>query len=1525
MEAHLRKITRSLGKAVTELEQVSTSEKVAEKLDAEWMERFHSGIAVPTPLVDAGATKPREAHDACGQDGASEGGTDLRWTFLSTRWLPLLRDLHHTVGVLDQEESALQAAEQAEETAAAAAGHKSAGGEADGDGAPPGSSSSRAAPPRPPKGLLSLRDYTVIHAALEIVVHWGLVPVLEPGVGVFDLDKRPRSRAVKLSRRVLHYWGAGKQQSDHIVVSSQAASAAPGGGAGASAGARSAVGGGGGRSPSAGADGVGGDGRAARAQLALCTGVIQGVVMTGQFMPMLMPLYLPDLLAARLQLVYGQAAVACARAAAAAAAAAAASANTTSSPALPHTGGEDVPKTQATATADCRPPAPLPGDRDPSPAVPATTANGSSRTATGSVSPPLLMSALRAVLKDVGPRHVMGALRHLLSQGARAPPWLRQRAGRILSEIVLRPGGVQATLEVYLAGAGTGSAAAAAGGEGDEIKACLRVAKLLATPPKRVAARDYVARVAPQLAEMLHFDGQQRAIVTRVMVMIIGRLSESMPAETRRLILFPLLRPLLLFWGPRGKLHAPLRPSSRSSLAAKSGPSSATKSKERLRPVSPSALAAAGVPASNEGVGGVASPAAGGPREEADRGGDGGIGGSSVAADDIVSSEEMLGRCLEDLEKLLTAAPAPPALLRELSAMGVPVPLFRLHCFCATAKSRNLQSTKASLAALLPSSTTAASDLVAGLLPDRNSGWGAGVNPRFTPGPTGGTVLRAGVPAAAGGKNAGPHSGGSDAAAPLEADDSLLGMEAALQGLGLDPETLRLVGSAAAAAAAGGGLGGEEGVAGVGAGLMGALAGLKEAEGRARAAADVLEGLGEGSPVAGQVFDMLLRRYLSLRDGEGAPAVAKTAGPPSAAAARGKDRSQSLAPATTAAAASTASAAEQHAVMASVVVLAERLGARVFGTGMQMLSCIRLVLEHEQPRKVADVGEPGNGGDGGYEGVDAAARVAQMEAAVEDDEGGAEGGLGLGVGEAAEGDEDTGDTLCSVVLALLTTILELGEEERTAEEEVELRAMLGPLKALAAGHRSVEVAEMSSLLCASILSRGLTPEERREERERVKAASAGDGGGSGGGEEGEREARTARMLSALDAAEEDLRSEAVPMRARGVVTLTRCVPYARHLDERRWLGDVSSYSAVCVLTPFVFATINDAFRLMRAILGGNTNASNLVSGARVNMDTVVAQRLMDTYARMAGDGDSYVFLAAVQGLAALADALPGWCIPRLVGIFTATSGSGAKGAYGSGADKAAGAGKAAAAAAAAASPAAPLPLSQRLKIGEAVVLSARRCGDAMPKYAHFYVNAFVVAARERSPSRQDTAGASTGGVEAKGAPSSLSSSSPSSLESKERYHFRASCLSNLAEVCQLLRWSLGRFSQDLVGLGVGILSAETGASEEATLARRGASFLLGRVVRGAGEDVLEMVPAAELRSAYRALKRCAEGDSDEITRAHARNGLASLDVAIRGQLFPGGGAAGGRGEAGGGAGDRRRDGGVVAASSTARHPGITVL
>lgn len=294
------------------------------------------------------------------------------------------------------------------------------------------------------------------------MAHWGLAPVLEPGVGVFDFDKRPRSRAVNISRRVLHFWRKQENNpnSDEASLLDPTTSelARP-----TSADCRHGTGG-------------------KRDQLAQCADVIQRVVTTEQFMPMLLPLYLPDLLAAMLQLAYGR---------------------------------------------DAASP-------DPRNSGTPTTVTGEGH----AVQKP--HDGLQRMLNDYGPRHIMAALRQLLSEGTRAPPWLRHHGGRILSEIVLRPGGVQATLEVYLAGAWAAREGAEDSGsrgweEGDGLKACLRVAKLLATPPKRVRRPGvYVSRVAPQLAEMLHYYGQQRVITRQVLPLTFAIVFSSMVAGRHR-------------------------------------------------------------------------------------------------------------------------------------------------------------------------------------------------------------------------------------------------------------------------------------------------------------------------------------------------------------------------------------------------------------------------------------------------------------------------------------------------------------------------------------------------------------------------------------------------------------------------------------------------------------------------------------------------------------------------------------------------------------------------------------------------------------------------------------------------------------------------------------------------------------------------------------------------------------------------------------------------------------------------------
>lgn len=105
-----------------------------------------------------------------------------------------------------------------------------------------------------------------------------------------------------------------------------------------------------------------------------------------------------------------------------------------------------------------------------------------------------------------------------------------------------------------------------------------------------------------------------------------------------------------------------------------------------------------------------------------------------------------------------------------------------------------------------------------------------------------------------------------------------------------------------------------------------------------------------------------------------------------------------------------------------------------------------------------------------------------------------------------------------------------------------------------------------------------------------------------------------------------------------------------------------------------------------------------------------------------------------------------------------------------------------------------------------------------------------------------------------------------------------------------------------------------------------------------GNEREQMLPAAQLRVAYRTLNRSADKDSDEVTRSHARNGLGYLDVAIRSQLFPADGSTGSSFRSSGGSGaivgglgatgstnGRVLDGDGDSTSSAGHHPGITML
>jgi len=148
---------------------------------------------------------------------------------------------------------------------------------------------------------------------------------------------------------------------------------------------------------------------------------------------------------------------------------------------------------------------------------------------------------------------------------------------------------------------------------------------------------------------------------------------------------------------------------------------------------------------------------------------------------------------------------------------------------------------------------------------------------------------------------------------------------------------------------------------------------------------------------------------------------------------------------------------------------------------------------------------------------------------------------------------------------------------------------------------------------------------------------------------------------------------------------------------------------------------------------------------------------------------------------------------------------------------------------------------------------------------------------------------------------------------EEEGHFRASCLSGLADVCELLRWALQKYRTDVLDLAFGILTREReegssssssssrrkerkegGGEEEAEaplvvaqrkarmLVRRAAAFLLERLVRGLGsERLLSVLGLSTLQQIMEVLVRTeGYGERDEVTRVHARRGREEVELAL---------------------------------------------
>uniref|UniRef100_A0A8U8ARM6 Uncharacterized protein n=1 Tax=Geospiza parvula TaxID=87175 RepID=A0A8U8ARM6_GEOPR len=147
------------------------------------------------------------------------------------------------------------------------------------------------------------------------------------------------------------------------------------------------------------------------------------------------------------------------------------------------------------------------------------------------------------------PKQVPGAIPDTgLGPGA-APGWLRRLCGHLLSERLLRPGGVQAVVRGVLEG--TDGEWGALGGAGAEAAAldwrkCDAVGKILAACPQQcLSLEDYYRQVCPQILDLLHVQDKVAARqLQRVATTTVLSMAREQPQLAERHLLQPLLAPL---------------------------------------------------------------------------------------------------------------------------------------------------------------------------------------------------------------------------------------------------------------------------------------------------------------------------------------------------------------------------------------------------------------------------------------------------------------------------------------------------------------------------------------------------------------------------------------------------------------------------------------------------------------------------------------------------------------------------------------------------------------------------------------------------------------------------------------------------------------------------------------------------------------------------------------------------------------------------------------------------------------------
>ncbi|PKC73112.1 hypothetical protein RhiirA1_389208 [Rhizophagus irregularis] len=199
-------------------------------------------------------------------------------------------------------------------------------------------------------------------------------------------------------------------------------------------------------------------------------------------------------------------------------------------------------------------------------------------------------------------------------------------------------------------------------------------------------------------------------------------------------------------------------------------------------------------------------------------------------------------------------------------------------------------------------------------------------------------------------------------------------------------------------------------------------------------------------------------------------------------------------------------------------------------------------------------------------------------------------------------------------------------------------------------------------------------------------------------------------------------------------------------------------------------------------------------------EDVNLNRVLDIFIQMIQDEESFIYLNAVKGLSSLTDIHGEKIMRKLMTIYSNNN----------------------------------QKIDNRLRIGEAILQTIQRCGEALGKYITTILPPLLHV-----------------------------------LNKDQNVNLRVSALSIIGCACETSPLALTTFFRDVVDWVLNILDVQKEVE----------------VRRASHSQSIYLIPSDLLQRTYRTLQYIEEIDKDELTRYHARIGISDLDITSQGELF----------------------------------------